>query len=582
VSVVDLRACNRSQTSGCGAAPAHVTTLAGPVWPTVDEVTNTIYVPEQGPEDAFPPGNTVAVIDGSRCSASVISGCGQPPARATAGSGAAVAYVDPRTRTLYVENAEDLNVSVFDAATCNARDTSGCGQAQATVRVGNDPSSSLVVDQPSRTLFVVNTGSDTISAVDARDCRAGDVSGCSRADLTIRTGGVPFWVELDAQTQTLYVPEHLDEDIAAFDVGSCNARQRSGCRDEAPIAAIPDGVWAVAADPGTHTLYAGGGDSGKLSLLDTRRCRAGRVGGCSQAPFEVQLAGTDGSQLRDLLLDRRTHTLYAVDSASNRLFVLDAATCNAGRHGGCAPLRTVTTGAVPSALALDQRTRTLYVADNDEGDVMLLDAARCNATDTSGCAAAPPTVAVDGNPADVVVDPDTQTAYVSAFGVISVLHGAERVGTLATQAQTVGLALDRATHTLYVANFLEPDFEDTSRSVAVVDTRACNGLDQSGCDRVWPTTPVGRGPWALAVDPVTHRVFSTNYFDATVSVIDGARCNALSLRGCDRAWPRVAIGNTSQDIDLAARDRTLYTANAPDREVSVIDADRPCRNGCVP
>jgi hypothetical protein len=72
------------------------------------------------------------------------------------------------------------------------------------------------------------------------------------------------------------------------------------------------------------------------------------------------------------------------------------------------------------------------------------------------------------------------------------------------------------------------------------------------------------------------------YFNATASVINGKRCNATSLGGCDRTWPRVAIGNISLGIDLAARDRTLYTANAPDREVSVIDADRPCRDGCVP
>jgi DNA-binding beta-propeller fold protein YncE len=171
---------------------------------------------------------------------------------------------------------------------------------------------------------------------------------------------------------------------------------------------------------------------------------------------------------------------------------------------------------------------------------------------------------------------------VSAFGApIAVLHGAEQVGTLATQGQTVGLAHDRATHTLYVANFLDPDFEDTSHSVAVVDTSACNGLDQSACDQTWPTTSVGRGPWALAIDPITHRVFSTNFFNATASVIDGDRCNATRLGGCDRSWPRVAIGNIALDAEVATRDRTVYIANAPDREVSVLDADRPCGEGCV-
>lgn len=223
------------------------------------------------------------------------------------------------------------------------------------------------------------------------------------------------------------------------------------------------------------------------------------------------------------------------------------------------------------------------MANGDGGSVMLVDAAHCNAIDRSGCANTPTAVTLDGGPNGVAVDPGNDTAYVSAYGApIAVLHGAEHVGTLATQAQTIGLALDRATHTLYVANFLDPGFEDTSRSVAVVDTDACNGLDQSGCDRTWPTTQVGRGPFALAVDQVTHRVFTTNFFDATTSVIDGGHCNATNVGGCVHTWPRVAIGHISLNIELAGRDRTFYTANAPDREVSVIDADEPCRERCVP
>src|SRR4051794_34684253 len=108
VSVIDGRRCNRRRTAGCAAAPARVVTKPGPLWPTVDPATNTVYVPENGEENVFPPGNTLAVIDGARCSARVVSGCGDAPARATVGGGPAVAAVDPRTRTVYVENAADL------------------------------------------------------------------------------------------------------------------------------------------------------------------------------------------------------------------------------------------------------------------------------------------------------------------------------------------------------------------------------------------------------------------------------------------------------------------------------------------
>ena len=111
----------------------------------------------------------------------------------------------------------------------------------------------------------------------------------------------------------------------------------------------------------------------------------------------------------------------------------------------------------------------------------------------------------------------------------------------------------------------------------MIDTHVCGALDQSGCGRAWPTTPTGRGPFQLTLDPDTNRVFAGNWADATVSVIDGRSCNSTVQRGCGHVPQRVPIGNIPFGIDLAGADHTVYTANAPDREVSVIDADAPCR-----
>jgi DNA-binding beta-propeller fold protein YncE len=254
--------------------------------------------------------------------------------------------------------------------------------------------------------------------------------------------------------------------------------------------------------------------------------------------------------------------------------VLDTATCNVARHDRCAPVATLAMPAGPFALALNRRTDVLYSANLDGGSLSLIDTAHCNATDTSSCATPPKTVALDGGPIAVAVDPGTDTVYVSRFDApVAVLHSAQLVGTLATPGQAGGLVVDRATHTLYIPNW---DFDVPGR-VSVVDTRVCNGLDQSGCGRSWPTTPSGRAPIQLTLDPATHRVFSANFADATLSVIDGASCNALSERGCARVAPRVPIGNIPFNLGIAVTDRTVYTANAPDREVSVIDVDRPCR-----
>ena len=336
ISVVDTEECNRTSTAGCSAVPARVATNPGADWPVVDAGTNTVYVPEFAE-----PSTTLAVIDGRACNAGTTSGCGQTPARVTVGAIPAVAVFDATTRTVYVENELDRNVSVVDATRCNAQDTTGCAQTPPTIQVGAFPNSNLVIDQATRTLFVSNTGSDTISAVDIRDCHAGDASGCARRSPTIQTGNEPYWIDLDPVTGTLFVPEFIDADVAAFDARTCNARRRSGCRDEAPTVAIPDGVWSVAADPDTHTLYAGGGDDGKLTLVDTRR-RA--------VTFEAPLGGTE---LRDIVLDRATHTLYVADAP-----VGHACWCSTRGRATCAatPAARRWPGSVPAPLRSRSRS----------------------------------------------------------------------------------------------------------------------------------------------------------------------------------------------------------------------------------
>ena len=85
------------------------------------------------------------MIDGRACNAGTTSGCGQTPARVTVGAIPAVAVFDATTRTVYVENELDRNVSVVDATRCNAQDTTGCAQTRPTIQVGALPNSNLVI-----------------------------------------------------------------------------------------------------------------------------------------------------------------------------------------------------------------------------------------------------------------------------------------------------------------------------------------------------------------------------------------------------------------------------------------------------
>ena len=129
-----------------------------------------------------------------------------------------------------------------------------------------------------------------------------------------------------------------------------------------------------------------------------------------------------------------------------------------------------------------------------------------------------------------------------------------------------GAAFDRATDTVYVAN-------QGDNTVSVVDARHCNSLDTSGCAQTPATAPTGAGPFAIAIDDATHTVYVANQNDGTVSVIDAATCNGQNQSGCADAGPTIAAGPTPFGIAVDRRTDTVYVTDLGDDAgtVSVID-----------
>ena len=130
-------------------------------------------------------------------------------------------------------------------------------------------------------------------------------------------------------------------------------------------------------------------------------------------------------------------------------------------------------------------------------------------------------------------------AAASGFG--SALVGSAPVGIGPSE-----LALDPATHTIYVANGNNDNGPNAGgNTVSVIDARHCNAQDVSTCKGPWPTITVGNLPSTIAIDQHTDTVYVTDTGDNTVSVFNGATCNALVTSGCGQtpatvpaAWRR--------------------------------------------
>ena len=584
VSVINVAACNANTTRGCGQPARTVTDNAAPSWIAIDEATDTVYVANSPPS-----GNgTVSVINGATCNGQTGRGCGQVPATVTVGNNPFAVAVDQASDTLYVSNsANGFNggsVSVINGATCNGHTTAGCHRTPPAVPTGTG-TGMVAVDDALHTVFAINTGDDTLSAINTRTCDGTVTTGCAKRPPNQKAapdqgpGYNPFpnGFALMQATGTAYVLNIGGANVLSVTgIGRCTASNTAGCRAEAPAVQAPGEGFLVSADPATNTIYAANTNLPQIDVLNGATCRAGDLTGCApvaEIPIGHNFANVGA-------IDQATHTLYASDTLSNTVSVINTATCNAEDTSGCAqPSPTITVGPGPGPPAFNPVTRTLYVPYGiNASRVGVVNTATCNATHTSGCGQAPAVVKVGQCTFTLAVSAATNTVYAPSAGsvasgctggdTVSVINGVACNGTdhsgcghLAATAkigrQPDGAAVDDRTHTVYVINNANGDLPGT---VSVINGATCNGTDTAGCGAHFPVMPAGRSPLFVTVDTSTGFVYVTDFASAAVSVLNGSRCNAETAAGCDAAAREQPVGSGPQGIALNQRTHTVYVA----------------------
>jgi serine/threonine-protein kinase len=455
----------------------------------------------------------------------------------------------------------------------------GCSSTPPAVTTGASPQF-VVVDSGLHTVFAVNPGDDTLSAIDTATCDATVTSGCGmvppseQAAFNPAIGGGPNSFALIPQTATVYLANGADA-LSVISIASCNATDTTGCRRPAP--SVPDHEYVVSIDAATDTLYAGNLNLPEIDVLNGATCNAASLTGCTPVAV-IPMADPEANVGS---VDDITHTLYASDPYSDTVSVINTASCNAGDTSGCADhAPVIKIGAGPGPPALNARTRTLYVPYGTAADrVAVLNAATCNAVDTSGCAQSPGVVQVGQGTFVLAVSASADTVYGQNAGTlssgfsngdtISVINGATCNGTnhsgcghLAATAkvglQPVGIAVNDVTHTIYVTNNASGNLPGT---VSVINSATCNGADTTGCSEHFPTMATGRAPNQVAVDVTTGTVYVADENSAAVSILDGSQCNAEVTTGCTGAGREQAVGSTSVDVAVNPDTDTVYVTD---------------------
>jgi DNA-binding beta-propeller fold protein YncE len=118
------------------------------------------------------------------------------------------------------------------------------------------------------------------------------------------------------------------------------------------------------------------------------------------------------------------------------------------------------------------------------------------------------------------------------------------------------IALDPATHTLYVGNVTAP-------TLTLYDARTCSPQRPSGCATAIATARVGNTPVSLAIDRHTGTAYVSNLGEGTVSLFDATTCNATNVTGCNRRSGLVRLSGDLLGLAIDDPSGSVYVGGDP-------------------
>jgi YVTN family beta-propeller protein len=337
---------------------------------------------------------------------------------------------------------------------------------------------------------------------------------------------------------------------------------------------LANGPEAVAVNSLTNKIYVANENSANVTVIDG-------------STDTVKTTVTVGTTPVALAVNPLTNMIYVANKASGTVSVISGSTDTLAA--------TVTVGSGPSAVALNPVTNLIYVANSGStgtNNVSVINGQTNAVTQISDSKGSAPTA--------VAVNPVTNTAYVANAGssYVTVITGTAVTAdvSLTTGYTSTGLAVNPVTNQIYVTcglnnaiyiingstngtSFIQPDSSNDWTAVAVdpmnnmiyaTDVVPSDNPETvvtvvSGTTNQIVATisdPNANDPYAIAINPVTDKIYVPNYNSQNVSVFDGATY-ATTLVTDPSAESAAAV-------TVNPLTNTAYVANSTSNTVTVI------------
>ncbi len=392
--------------------------------------------------------------------------------------------VNPVTNIVYVANEGSGDVTVVDGATNNT----------TTIPLGGVPD--VVAVNPSTNKIYVGNGID-VTVID----------GSNNSTTSVAVGNTPSAIAINPVTNTIYVTNRFSNTVTVINGA-----------DNSIAATIPVGTnpVAVAINPVTNKIYVANKGSGTVTVINgaDNSTTAVSLSGAPQAvavnpvnnkvyvSSNVNVTILDGSNnntiattsggggVQSIVVNPVINQVYVTSSRSSYLTLIDGNTNNY-------TVDAVGTGAM--TLAVNTVDNRIYVPLVDSNTVQILNDPKFNSGGSF--------FSTGAGPVSVAVNPITDKIYVANYfsNNLTVIDGAA-TNIVPDPLPVSGLgsmAVNPSTNKAYIVT--------SGNTVTVVD----------GTTNATSAIPVGNGPTAVTLNPLTNRIYVANYPDNTVSVIDG-------------------------------------------------------------